>query len=102
MRFYNQSFLGSLFSLLLISVILSAGHLLGAYRKDTAVMRFAKQMSARLSEIFVIQWLLIGFLFSVCRAFDLPDLPLEWVIPAGVLITLTTGLILQLWLKRKL
>ena len=55
MRFYNQSFLGSLFSLLLISVILSAGHLLGAYRKDTAVMRFAKQMSARLSEIFVIQ-----------------------------------------------
>ena len=63
-------------------------------------MGFVKQMSVHLNDIFVIQWILIGLWFSICRTFDLSDIPLGWVIPVGVLIALATGLILPKYRKR--
>ena len=63
-------------------------------------MDCVKQTSIHLNEIFVIQWILIGIWFSICRTFDLPDIPFGWVIPVGALIALATGLILSKYLIR--
>jgi hypothetical protein len=82
--FYNQSLLSSVFSLLLIGVILSVSHPISVHLRGTALMDFAKQLSLHLNEIFVIQWILIGIWFSICRTFDLPDIPLGWVVPVGI------------------
>lgn len=93
--FYNQSLLSSMFSLLLIGAILSVSHPISVYIRDSAVMGFAKQISLHLNDIFVVQWILIGIWFSICRTFDLPDIPLGWVVPVGILITLATLLIVR-------
>lgn len=69
--------------------------------KDTRAGSFVKQMSFHLTKIFVIQWILIGIIYSIFRAFDLPNIPLSRVVPVGVLITLTTGILLQIYLKLK-
>ena len=98
--FYNQSLLSSVFSLLLIGVILSVSYPISVRLRGSALMDCVKQTSIHLNEIFVIQWILIGIWFSICRTFDLPDIPLGWVVPAGILITLATGLILSKYLKR--
>lgn len=99
--FYNQSLFTSVFSLLLIGVIMSISHPISVHFRGSAVMGFVKHLSVHLNSIFVIQWILIGIWFSICRTFDLPDIPLGWVIPVGILIALLTGLILQNYLKRK-
>ena len=99
--FYNQSFLSTVFSILLIFLILSVSHPISLRIKDTRAGSFVKQMSAHLTKIFVIQWILIGMVYSIFRTFDLPNIPLSWVVPVGVLITLTTGILLQLYLKLK-
>ena len=99
--FYNQSFLSTIFSSLLICLILSISHPVFMFIKDTPVGIFAKQMSIHLTVIFVIQWILIGIVFGAFRTFGIPDIPLCWVVPVGVLFTLTTGLLLQLYLNRK-
>ena len=99
--FYNQSFLSAVFSLMLITLILSISHFLASYLNKTSFMRFVEQVSIHLNDIFIVQWLLIGFMFSLCRTFDLPDLPLVFVIPVGTVITLATGLILQKYLNRE-
>lgn len=84
-----------------ICLILSISHPIMLRIKDTLAGNFVRQMSVHLTVIFVIQWILIGIAFSVCRAFDLPDIPLGWVIPVGILTALATGILLQLFLKRK-
>ena len=99
--FYNQSFPSTVFSVLLICLILSVSHPVSLFIKDTPAGRFAKQISNHLTDIFVIQWILIGIIFSFFRIFDLPDIPLVRVIPAGILITLFTGVLLQIYLKQK-
>ena len=99
--FYNQSFLSTVFSVLLICLILSVSHPISLFIKGTPIGRFVKQMSSHLTEIFIIQWILIGIVFSAFRTFDLPDIPFYWVVPAGVLFTLVTGGLLQSYLKRK-
>ena len=95
MRFYNQSLLSSVFSLFLIGAILSVSYPIYVLLRASAVMGFVKQISIHLNEIFVIQWILIGIWFSICRTFDLPDIPLGWVVPVGILITLATLLIIR-------
>ena len=99
--FYNQSFLSTVFSFLLICLILSVSHPISLLIKDTPVGRFIRQMSSHLTDIFIIQWILIGIVFSAFRTFDLPDIPFCWVVPAGVLFTLATGILLQFYLKKK-
>ena len=98
--FYNQSLLSSVFSLFLIGAILSVSHPIYVLLRASAVMGFVKQISIHLNKIFVIHWILIGIWFSICRTFDLPDIPLGWVVPVGILIALATGLILSKYLKR--
>jgi hypothetical protein len=51
--FYNQSLISSVFSLLLIGVILSVSHPISVLLRGTALMDFAKQLSLHLNEIFV-------------------------------------------------
>ena len=99
--FYNQSFFSTVFSVLLICLILSVSHSVSLFIKDKPIERFVKQMSSHLTEIFIIQWILIGIVFSIFRTFDLPDIPFCWVVPAGVLFTLATGGLLQFYLKKK-
>ena len=99
--FYNQSFLSTVFSVLLICLILSVSHPVSLLIKDKPIGRFVKQMSSRLTDIFIIQWILIGIVFSVFRTFDLPDIPFIWVVPVGVLFTLAAGGLLQSYLKRR-
>ena len=99
--FYNQSFLSTVFSFLLICLILSVSHPVSLLIKDTAAGRFVKQTSSHLTHIFVIQWLLIGLLVAILKVFDIPDIPLPFIVPVGVLLTLVTGFILQLYLKKK-
>ena len=99
--FYNQSFFSTVFSILLICLILSVSHPISLLIKDKPIGRFVRQMSGHLTAIFIIQWILIGIVFSVFRAFDLPDIPFCWVVPAGVLFTLATGGLLQFYLKKR-
>ena len=97
--FYNQSLLSSVFSLFLIGAILSVSHPISVRLSGSALMDCVKQISIHLNKIFVIQWILIGIWFSICRTFDLPDIPLGWVIPVGILITMVTLLII--WYSRR-
>ena len=99
--FYNQSFFSTVFSILLICLILSVSHPISLHIKDKPIGHFVKQMSSHLTKIFIIQWILIGIVFSAFRTFDLPDIPFCWVVPAGVLFTLATGILLQFYLKKK-
>lgn len=52
--FYNQSFLSTVFSFLLICLILSVSHPIMLHIKDTPAGKFVRQMSAHLTSIFVI------------------------------------------------
>ena len=77
-----------------VCLILSISHPVSLFIKDTPAGSFAKQMSNHLTDIFVIQWILIGIVFSAFRTFEFPDIPLRRVIPVGVLFTLITGFLL--------
>jgi len=74
--FYNQSLLSSVFSLFLIGALLSVSHPISVRLRGSALIDCVKQISIHLNKIFVIQWILIGIWFSICRTFDLPDIPL--------------------------
>lgn len=90
-----QNSISSVFSLFLIGALLSVSHPIYVRLRGSAVMDFVKLISIRLNKIFVIQWILIGIWFSFCRTFDLPDIPLGWVIPVGILITMATLLVIR-------
>jgi len=92
---------GTCAAVLLICLILSVSHPVSLLIKDTAAGRFVKQTSSHLTGIFVIHWILIGLVFVVLRMFDIPHIPLPFIVPVGVLLTLATGFILQLFLKKK-
>lgn len=82
-----------------IVVLLSVSHPISVRLRGSALMDCVRQISIHLNKIFVIQWILIGIWFSICRTFDLPDIPLGWVIPVGILITMVTLLII--WHSRR-
>ena len=55
---------------------------------------------SRQSELDLLKALPIVFMVII-HVYEIPNIPLSWVVPVGVLITLTTGILLQLYLKLK-
>ncbi len=94
--FYNQSFVRSVFALLIIFLELGINHCIIS-KMSKRQLDFVANASANLPSIFVIQWILIGMIFAVFWTFNVPGIPLYWVIPAGILFLLATIVILSIY-----
>ncbi len=94
--FYNQSFVRSVFALMLIFLELGIGHFIIS-KMSKPQLDFIVNASSSLTSIFVIQWILIGMTFAVFWTFGIPDIPVRWVIPVGILYLLATTVILSIY-----
>ena len=75
-------------SSLVILIVLSAVRHPAVRRMDgTRWGDYVGRLSKGLMKFFVIQWLLIGYSLCFSAIFSLPRLPLELVVPVGVLYT---------------
>ncbi len=97
--FYNQNLLTSVFALLIIGIEIAVSHAAAERIKGTRGMNYITHVAKNLFNIFVIQWILIGIMYSIRLGYELELIPLEWVVPTGLLIVLATGLILECMLK---
>ena len=96
--YYDQSLLHTLFNLCCILMELSLVHFAMKTKLFKKLQGLAAFMSGSLNQIYIVQWMIIGWIEYL--VFD-ENLPFVWVIPMGIAITAISSLMVFAYKKLK-
>jgi surface polysaccharide O-acyltransferase-like enzyme len=86
--YYQQSFLSTLWIGSIIGISISLYYYLSCLIKGR-LQNTVKHISAKLNTIYIMQWLLITYSIAIKEILGLGNLGSCWIIPIGVLISIT-------------